>query len=59
MNPYALKKMRSFMSAWKLPEMRAARARFMRLREAAVSGSTSVDVQVVNTLVRVMRRGAK
>ena len=59
MNPYALKKMRSFMSAWKVPEMRAARARFLRLREAAVSGSTSVDVQVVNTLVRVMRRGAK
>lgn len=55
MNPYALKKSRSFLSAWSLPEIRAARARFLRLRESAVSGSTSIDTLIVTTLVRVMR----
>lgn len=59
MNPYTVKKMRSFLVQWSRPEIRAARARFLRLRENAVSGSTSVDTLVATTLVRVMRRSAR
>ena len=56
MNPYALRKNEGFLRNWSLAELRAARARFLMLREKVVSGTTSGDVLVVSTLVRVMRR---
>ena len=56
MNPYALRKNEGFLRNWSLAELRAARARFLMLREKIVSGTTSGHVLVVSTLVRVMRR---
>lgn len=56
MNPYALRKNEGFLRNWSLAELRAARARFLMLREKVVSGTTSGDVLFVSTLVRVMRR---
>ena len=56
MNPYALRKNEGFLRNWSLAELRAARARFLMLREKVVSGTTSGDVLVTSTLVRVMRR---
>ena len=56
MNPYAIRKAEGFLRNWSLPELRAARARFLMLREKVVSGTTSGDTLVVSTLVRVMRR---
>ena len=56
MNPYALRKNEGFLRNWSIAELRAARARFLMLREKVVSGTTSGDVLVVSTLVRVMRR---
>lgn len=56
MNPYALRKNEGFLRNWSLAELRAARARFLMLREKVVSGTTSGDVLIVSTLVRVMRR---
>ena len=58
MNPYALRKNEGFLRNWSLNELRAARARFLLLREKVVSGTTSGDVLVVNELVRVCRRPA-
>ena len=56
MNHYALRKNEGFLRNWSIAELRAARARFLMLREKVVSGTTSGDVLVVSTLVRVMRR---
>ena len=56
MNPYALRKNEGFLRNWTPAELRAARARFLMLREKVVSGTTSGDILVVSTLVRVMRR---
>lgn len=56
MNPYALRTNEGFLRNWSLAELRVARARFLMLREKVVSGTTSGDVLVVSTLVRVMRR---
>ena len=56
MNPYALRKNEGFLRNWSPAELRAARARFLMLREKVVSGTTSGDVLVTSTLVRVMRR---
>ena len=58
MNPYALKKNQGFLRNWTVGELRAARYRFMTLREQAVSGgaSSSVDALVATTLVRTLRR---
>ena len=56
MNPYALRKNEGFLRNWSPAELRAARARFLMLREKVVSGTTSGDTLVVSTLVRVMRR---
>lgn len=56
MNPYALRKNEGFLRNWSPAELRAARARFLMLREKVVSGTASGDVLVVSTLVRVMRR---
>ena len=58
MNPYTVKKSMGYMRNWPLQEARAARWRFLTLREQAVSGATqSADVLVVTTLLRVMRGG--
>ena len=60
LNPYALRKQQGFLRNWSLPELRTARARFLNLRERAVSSSGSVDPLVTTTLVRVlMRRGGR
>ena len=56
MAPFAVRKQQGFLRNWSPVELRAARARFLRLREQVVSGTTSGDVLVVSTLVRVMRR---
>lgn len=56
MNPYAVRKNEGFLRNWSPAELRAARARFLMLREKVVSGTASGDVLVVSTLVRVMRR---
>ena len=58
MNPYALRKNEGFLRNWSLNELRAARARFLQLREKVVSGTASGDVLVVSELVRVCRRPA-
>ena len=55
MAPYSVGKLRGFLGRWTQGELRAARARFIRLREKVVSGTESGDVLVVTTLVRVMR----
>ncbi len=59
MNPYAVSKNRGFLRNWSPAELRAARARFLMLREKVVSGTQSGDVLVVTTLVRVMRRARR
>ena len=59
MNPYALRKNEGFLRNWSPQELRTARARFLMLREKVVSGTTSGDVLVVSTLVRVMRRARR
>ena len=58
MNPYAARKFEGFLGKWSLQEARAARWRFLTLREQAVSGVTqNADVLLVTTLVRAMRGG--
>ena len=59
LNPYALRKNEGFLRNWSPAELRAARARFLMLREKVVSGTTSGDVLVTSTLVRVMRRARR
>jgi len=59
MNPWAAKKTIAFLGKWSLQELRVARARFMALREKAVSSAGSVDVLVTTELVRVMRPGRR
>ena len=59
MNPDALRKNSGFLRNWSPNELRAARARFLMLREKVVSGTESGDVLVVTTLVRVMRRARR
>ena len=55
MNPWAAKKTVAFLGNWSLGELRVARARFMALRERAVSSAGSVDVLVTTELVRTLR----
>lgn len=55
MSPWAVKKTVAFLGSWSLQELRVARARFMALREKAVSSAGSVDVLVTTELVRTMR----
>ena len=57
MNPYAAKKNQGFLRNWSLNELRAARFRFLELRERAVS-SQSADSLVVVRLAQVCRRRA-
>lgn len=55
MNPWSAKKTIAFLDNWSLQELRVARARFMALREKAVSSAGSIDVLVTTELIRVMR----
>ena len=55
MNPYAARKNQGFLRNWSLNELRAARFRFLELRERAVS-SNSADALVVARLAQVCRR---
>ena len=59
MNPYAAKKNSAFLAKWSLLELRAARARFIALREKVVSGTTAGDVLVVTELLRSIRGAGK
>ena len=54
MAPFAAKKSLGFCAYWRLNELRAARARFMRLREQAVTVTDNADVLVVAELVRTI-----
>ena len=57
MNPYAAKKMAGNLRNWSLMELRVARSRFLKLRERAVSSSSSsVDALVATELLRILRR---
>ena len=56
MTPFAVKKMTGFGAKWDIRELKAARARFLDLREKVVSGMTAGDVLIVTNLVRVLRR---
>ena len=53
MSPYAAKKNLAFAANWTLPELRAARARLIALRERAVSSSSGVGVLVTTELLRI------
>ena len=57
MNPYVARKNQGFLRNWSLNELRAARFRFLELRERAVS-SQSADALVVARLAQVCRRRA-
>lgn len=57
MGQWAVKKNLGFARNWSLAELRAARARFMRLREAAVSSSGAVDALVVKEVAQACGRG--
>ena len=59
MNQYALRKNQEFLRNWTVQELRAARYRFMMLREQAVSGTQSADTLVVTALVRTARRARR
>lgn len=56
MPPFAVKKNLGFLRNWSLMELRVARARFMALRERAVSSGGDVDALVVAELARVCAR---
>lgn len=55
MAPFQVRKNQGFAAKWELRELKAARARFLDLREKVVSGTTAGDILVVTTLLRVMR----
>lgn len=59
LSQFALRKNGEFLRNWTVPELRAARYRFMMLREQAVSGMQSADALVVTTLVRTARRARR
>lgn len=56
MAPYAVQKNRGYLRKWSPAELQVGRARFLALRENAVSGSGSIDTLVVTNLVRICRR---
>jgi len=58
MAAFAVRKNLGFLRNWTLRELRAARARFMRLRERAVSTSGGADALIVVEIVRTCRRAA-
>ena len=58
MNAFVKRKNLEFLSNWKLNELRAARFRFLKLRERAVTTSGAADVLVTTELVRAAARPA-
>ena len=58
LNPFVVRKTAGFLRNWTPAELRAARARFLMLRERVVSGLTSGDTLVFTEVVRVCRRSA-
>lgn len=61
MAPFVVRKMTGFLPKWRLVELRRARARFMNLREKAVSSGESVGTLIITEIVRtcgVRRRSA-
>ena len=57
MAPFVLRKNLGFCRQWTLSELRAARGRFLALRERAVSSGGTTGPLVVTALVRTMTRG--
>lgn len=53
MSPYVAKKNLAFSANWTLPELRAARARLVSLRERAVSSSSGAGVLITTELLRI------
>ena len=58
MAPFAARKNLAFLTNWSLTELRVARARFMALRERAVSSGGDVGALVVAEVARACRRPA-
>lgn len=56
MAPFAVRKNQAFLRNWTVPELRAARYRFLMLREKAVSGTACADTLVSIELARIVRR---
>lgn len=52
MAPFAARKNEGFLRKWRLVELRLARARFVALREKAVSSAGSIDAQVIAEIAR-------
>ena len=52
MASFTARKLRGFLPRWRLPELRAARKRFLTLREKAVTSGDSVDTLVVTEIAR-------
>lgn len=58
-NPFVLRKYDRFAAKWAPAELRAARRRFMNLRERAVSGASDCIALLALELVRALRRRAE
>jgi len=56
MAPFAVRKNQAFLRNWTVPELRAARYRFLMLREKAVSGTACADALVSIELARTVGR---
>ena len=56
MAPFAVRKNQAFLRNWTVPELRAARYRFLMLREKAVSGTACADTLVSIELARTVGR---
>ena len=56
MAPFAVRKNQAFLRNWTVQELRAARYRFLMLREKAVSGTACADTLVSIELARTVRR---
>lgn len=57
MSPFSVRKFSGFLRNWSASELSEAQSRFVRLRERAVMGTSSVDVLVVPAVVRTVRGG--
>ena len=55
-SPWAAKKNIALLSKWSLQELRIASARFLQLRERAVSGASDAGELVVVEIARALRR---
>lgn len=59
MSPFSVRKLGGFLRNWSAGELADAQSRFVRLRERAVTGASSVDVLVVPAVVRTVRGGRR